>query len=456
MQSLVFSPDGRVLASGEYRTVKLWQRAPNFPQFTLGADPVSAFAASADGKWIATAAKDNVIRIWDAANGKPVKELLGHTGTVNTLRFSQNSARLASDSADKTIRVWDVAAGKIFSQTETANEVAAVASTMGGKWILSAGGEPAIRAWELPAKGEDAWKPLKEFTGHTGPVTCLETFMPDGKQMLSGSADGSVRQWAVDQHRQIRQFDHSAPVSSIAVSPNGKIFASAGGNSARLWSADKGQQLGEMKGDHRARARIGDSERSLAFAKSEVAYWKTTLDAALKTQTAKAEAVKKAGETFANAEKTAKEKREALEKITDAKANPAAEDAVKNAEASRAAADTARKTADIASKDAEHAAAGGLTVATAGDDEVIRTWSAENGAGFDTFPGKLGPVRGLAYTPDGRIVSRADRNGSVVWRAAADWTLARSIGTGDEKSPLANRVLTIEFSADGKLLATGG
>ncbi|MEO6788722.1 MAG: WD40 repeat domain-containing protein, partial [Chthoniobacteraceae bacterium] len=72
----------------------------------------------------------------------------------------------------------------------------------------------------------------------------------------------------------------------------------------------------------------------------------------------------------------------------------------------------------------EHAAAGGLTVATAGDDEVIRTWSAENDAGFDTFPGKLGPVR--------------------------------SIGTGDEKSPLANRVLTIEFSADGKLLATGG
>src|SRR5260221_6482730 len=46
LQSLAFSPDGRLLASGEYRMGKLWQREPNLPQFTLGAEPVSATAAS--------------------------------------------------------------------------------------------------------------------------------------------------------------------------------------------------------------------------------------------------------------------------------------------------------------------------------------------------------------------------------------------------------------------------
>ena len=497
VQSLAFSPDGRLLASGEYRMVKLWQREPNLPQFTLGADPASAIAASRDGKWLATAGGDNVIRIWDAASGQPAREFPGHTAAVNSLRFSPDSTRLASGSADKTIRVWDVGAGALFSQKENANEVAAVAWVLGGKQLATAGGDAVIRLWELPAQGDGEWKPAKELAGHTGPVTCLEALEPDGKQMISGSADGSVRHWSVEQQKQLRQLDHGAPVTAVAAAPNGKILASAGGNSAKLWSAEKGQAMGEMKGSRSARARIGETERAVAFAKSEVAYWRTTLDAAVKTQAAKADAAKKTAEGVPSAEKAVQEKREALDKAADDKAKAAAEDAVKKAETAKTAAESALKSAQLAAQQADTAAADAkaafekaelaqkeaedsverakktlaesehpiravafspdsLTVATAGDDEMIRTWSAENGAAFDTFPGQLGPVRALAYTPGARLVSRADRNGAVVWRATADWLPARNIGTGDEKSPLTNRVLALDFSADGKLLATGG
>ena len=92
VQSLEFSPDGRVLASGEYRMVKLWRREPNLPQFNLGAEPASALAVSPDGKSIATAAHDNVIRLWDSANGKPMKEIPGDTATVTTLKFSPTTS----------------------------------------------------------------------------------------------------------------------------------------------------------------------------------------------------------------------------------------------------------------------------------------------------------------------------------------------------------------------------
>src|SRR5205823_5804791 len=77
-------------------------------------------------------------------------------------------------------------------------------------------------------------------------------------------------------------------------------------------------------------------------------------------------------------------------------------------------------------------APGNLTVATAGDDQIIHTWSAETGAGFDTFPSQLGPVQTLACTSDGRLVSSAAKNGAVIWRSGPNWTLARTIGTGDE------------------------
>ena len=496
VQSLAFSPDGRILASGEYRMVKLWQRGPNLPQFNLGGDPVSAVAASPDGKWLATAARDNVIRIWDAASGQPVKELPGHTGTVNSLKFSPDNTRLASGSADKSLRVWDIAGGRIFAQAETANEISAVAWVLGGKQLASAGGDALIRLWQVPEQADGALTPGKEMPGHTQPVTALEA-SGDGKQLLSGSGDGSVRHWSVESAKQVRQMDHGAPVLAVAVAANGKFFASAGGNSARIWNAEKGQQIAELKGRHSTRARIGQSEQALAFAKNEIAYWKTTLDAAVKTQAAKADAVKKATDAIPPAEKAVEEKKAALEKIAEEKDKPAAEDAVKKAEAAKSATGAALITAQRAATQADqpvadakaaselaatalqNAEAGieeakkaladsalpiravtfapdSLTVATAGDDQSIRTWSAETGAGFDTFPGQLGPVQALTCTADGRLVSGAAQNGAITWSRGPDWTLARTIGTGDEKSPLANRVLALDFSADGQLLATGG
>jgi WD40 repeat protein len=495
VQSLAFSPDGRLLASGEYRMVKLWQREPNLPQFTLGKDAASAITVSPDGKWLATAAKDNVIRIWEAASGKPVKELPGHTATIHSLKFSPDNTRLTSGSADKTLRVWDLANSKVFAQTDTPGEITAVAWLLGGKQLATAGGDALIRLWTLPAQADAAFAAPKEISGHTQPVTSLEAFS-DGKQFLSGSLDGSVRQWAADSGKQVRQMDHGAPVLSVAVAPNGKVFASAGGT-ARLWSAEKGQPLGEMKGDHQARLRTGQSEQALAFTKSEAAYWKTTTEAAGKTQTTRSEAAKKAAETFAAAEKTAVEKKDALEKTTDEKEKASAEEALKKAEAAKATAHAGQQAAQLLAKQADQAvtdaktalekantalqkaeteaaeakkalaesekpiravafAPDSLTVATGGDDQSIRTWSAENGAGFDTYPGQVGPVQMLAYTADARLFSSAAQVGAVVWRTKPSWTLARTIGTGDEKSPLINRVLALDFSADGQLLATGG
>jgi len=546
VQSLVFSPDGRILASGEYRMVKLWVREPNLPQFTLGAEPATALAVSPDGKSIATTGADNVIRVWDSENGHPLKELTGHTGAVNSLKFSPDNKRLASGSADKTIRIWDVTSGKILAQAETASAVSAVTWVLGGKQLASAGGDNSIHLWDLPKDPGQPLTPAKELTGHTQPVAALGT-SPDGKQLYSGSSDGSVRQWAADSGKQVRQMDHGAPVVSVAVSPNGKVLATAGGNYARLWNAEKGQQLGEMKGDHRAADHLVRATQLLKFATDEVAYWKGALEAATKAQTARADAVKKATDALAAADKTLSDKKAALEKAgrdampvqpgpppassqpgppsaspqpgppsapptagkdaTPAQPGPsaspadaikaAAQDAVKLAETAKSTAANALRTAQTSATEAQQTAGdakassdaaalalqkaqadadkakkavadsekpvravafapSGLAVATAGDDQIIHTWSAENGAGFDTFASPLGGVRSLAYAGDGRIISAAEKNGAIVWRSGPNWTLSRSIGTGDEKSALAYRVPGLDFSPDGQWLATGG
>ena len=97
-----------------------------------------------------------------------------------------------------------------------------------------------------------------------------------------------------------------------------------------------------------------------------------------------------------------------------------------------------------------------LTVATTGDDQLVHTWNASNGAAFEVLAGHKGTVTALAFTPGGELVSAAQDRAVVVWDANPPWKLERTIGSADAKSPFTDRVCALAFSADGKLLATGG
>ena len=67
-------------------------------------------AFSPDGKRLATASWDNTARIWDAATGKPIATLRGHTGYVFSVSFSPDGKHLASSSGYRSkgeIKIWD-------------------------------------------------------------------------------------------------------------------------------------------------------------------------------------------------------------------------------------------------------------------------------------------------------------------------------------------------------------
>jgi WD40 repeat protein len=371
IQSLAFSPDGMTLASGGYRTAKLWQRRGNVRQREFKdakAGEVKTLAVSADGKLLATAGADHEIRLWDLATGKLVKTLAGHSAAVSSICFSADAKLLYSASLDKSIRRWQLADGKQAGQIDTPGAVTAITLINGGAQVASAGGDNRIRIWKTPqSASEPAAKPIREITGTTKPVVSLVTMPQRPSQIVSGSEDGLMCLWETNDGKQIRQFKHGGAITAVAVRPDGQRLASAGADKiAKLWNANDAKLLAEVRGDRRARLHEATLERNVTAAKSNVTGTKAEIAEAEKNVVAENDAVKKAKEAKPAAEKVIVEKQTAAKKAADEKV--AAEK--KLAEAKTAAEQAKAKQGDADKKVAELDAAAKAAAKKAADAKV--------------------------------------------------------------------------------------
>jgi WD40 repeat protein len=62
---------------------------------------------SPDGRRLASASSDHTVRIWDAATGTELATLRGHADAVMRLAFNPDGRHLASSSSDRTVKIWD-------------------------------------------------------------------------------------------------------------------------------------------------------------------------------------------------------------------------------------------------------------------------------------------------------------------------------------------------------------
>ncbi|MEH1877686.1 AAA-like domain-containing protein, partial [Nostoc sp.] len=101
VNSVVFSPDGKTLASASFdNTIKLWNRETGKEITTLTghSDKVNSVVFSPDGKTLASASFDKTIKLWNRETGKEITTLTGHSDKVNSVVFSPDGKTLASAS----------------------------------------------------------------------------------------------------------------------------------------------------------------------------------------------------------------------------------------------------------------------------------------------------------------------------------------------------------------------
>ncbi len=230
IRALAFSPDGKLLAaagglparSGE---VKIWDVEARKELRTIKGhtDCIYAVAFSPDGKSVATSSYDKLIKLWNVETGQEIRTLKDHIDAIYALAFTPDGQRLISGAADRTVKVWDVATGdRLYTMSEPQDGLNTIALDPTGKFVAAGGLDKTIRVWSLGPKSGTL---VNSLIAHEDAILKL-AYSPDGKLLASSGADRTIKIFKADDLTEIKTLDHQPDwVMSLEFSPDGKTFA---------------------------------------------------------------------------------------------------------------------------------------------------------------------------------------------------------------------------------------
>ncbi|KAH8653835.1 WD40-repeat-containing domain protein [Xylariales sp. PMI_506] len=173
--------------------------------------PLWAAEFSRDGKYLATAGRDQVVRVWavistpedrtayeeeESSAGhdgerlsapvfhpRPIREFTGHTGEILDLSWSKNNFLLSS-SMDKTVRLWHTSRQECLCTFKHKDFVTSIAfHPKDDRFFLAGSLDSTLRLWSIPDKSVAYSVQLSDL------ITAV-AFSPDGKTSIAGCLNG--------------------------------------------------------------------------------------------------------------------------------------------------------------------------------------------------------------------------------------------------------------------------
>ena len=192
LQSVAFSPDGRLLIASCDNDIKMWNTQSYHLMGVLSghSEYICHAIFSKDGKYIVSGSFDKSIKVWNTTNGIIEKTLAGHTGAVNHVAvfIKGDNMLIASGSSDETVKIWNGKTGELLNTLEGhKNVVEYVSFSPEGEYLLSASSD--IRIWDT-----NTGELIDILEGHKDLIHSVE-FSKDSRRILSASGDGLIKLW---------------------------------------------------------------------------------------------------------------------------------------------------------------------------------------------------------------------------------------------------------------------
>jgi len=494
----LLSATNEIISASADGAIRHWnvEKGESIKEMKHGA-PVASIAVRPDGKKLASVGLNNIAKLWDLKDGKAVAELKGDRYAQEMALEAERTSAFAASEVNYRKNALQTAETQRKKETERV--------TKGTEALTTAEKNFAEQQKKFDAAKtakSDAEKALATLQAETKKVT--EDFQAADKASKQAEADAKAAvgaaaqaQMPAAQAAETRLISERNATDAAAVAAKTKAAAdhestdAAKAAAAKLATeaaaiAAKTKEVAErIAADATAKAKLASDARSRAekaieelsakaFAAGRLKplFDKITAEAAEKHKqatnaiTAATKSVDDTEKEFKKAElakSTAENELQLAKKSVEqaSAAVTAAKSELQTAEVDQKKADAelqlAKKNAADAEKPIRAAAfsSDNLTLSTAGDDNLVHTWNAENGAAFETFAGHKAPVIGVAFIKDGGLISVAAGQMAVAWDLNPSWKLEAVIGTGDSASLIVDRVNALRFSPDGKLLATG-
>jgi WD40 repeat protein/tRNA A-37 threonylcarbamoyl transferase component Bud32 len=380
------SPDGSIIASGgEGRTVVLWDVEHRAPMRELAghSHTVEDLAFDPAGKLIATADQEGVVLVWRVADGKLLTALVGHSAAITAVRFDATGTTLVTASRDGTVRYWNVGTGLQLGKLE----------------------------------------------GHVDPITTV-AFEPKTSHIITGAHDGTARRWTMERSAVKALVIDDQPLGGVRCSPDGAEIVTFGESvdddvMVRIWDARNGRRIASL------RPGIAELDASgnrvvVGSADGAVTVWDAKIGALLATLPKHSAAV--AAVTFSPDGRLVASAGSDGGQIADVNSSPALQLNHRDL------------TAIVFSRS-------GSRLLTTSRDGSARIWDIE-GHAIAVLAGHQDEVIGGAFNPDGKTLVTASHDATArVWDAV----------TGRERAVLrdhAGAITSVHFDTTGQTIVT--
>jgi WD40 repeat protein/serine/threonine protein kinase/predicted Zn-dependent protease len=204
---------------------------------------------SPDGKWLLSAhgswdeKERGEARLFAVEDGTE-KHVLRHPRGVRTVAWSSQATFFVTGGYEGIVRFFDALTGRQLFELHAGDSVENVRLSPADDLLVTSHGSGDVCLYELPSRNK-----LHEFKGvHQGGIWGMAV-SPSGKLVATAGQDSYVRIIDLDARKIMHEFRHPAETNGVAFTPDSRYLATGCADSLiRLFDVSTGEERAQYKG----------------------------------------------------------------------------------------------------------------------------------------------------------------------------------------------------------------